>query len=85
MDHIAPLNMLNGGNFEERTRLATVIVWAHNSHVGNMSSTSYSSLGQTTLGKLCHKPSGANTVFLVCMTTYEGTVRAADAERGQCL
>jgi len=62
-----------------------LIVWAHNSHVGDMRSTGYASQGQVSLGQLCREMFGKEGVFLIGMTTYEGTVRAAHADRqGAC-
>ena len=64
---------------------AKLIVWAHNSHVGDMHSVGYSLQGQISLGQLCREKFGKNGVFLIGMTTYEGTVRAAQADRqGAC-
>jgi len=62
-----------------------LIVWAHNSHIGDMRSTGYSSLGQISLGQLCRETFGSDNVFLIGMTTHEGTVRAAYADKqGAC-
>jgi len=62
-----------------------LIVWAHNSHVGDMRSTGYASQGQVSLGQLCREMFGKEGVYLIGMTTYEGTVRAAHADRqGAC-
>lgn len=62
-----------------------VIVWAHNSHVGDMSATGYSSFGQTNLGQLCREHYGLDSVYLIGMTTFKGTVRAAFADKaGRC-
>ena len=61
------------------------IVWAHNSHVGDMRSTGYASLGQVSLGQLCREIFGNDNVFLIGMTMYEGSVRAASADiTGAC-
>ena len=62
-----------------------LIVWAHNSHIGDMRSTGYASLGQISLGQLCRETFGSDNVFLIGMTTYEGSVRAAYADKqGAC-
>ncbi len=62
-----------------------LVVWAHNSHVGDMRSTGYSSLGQNSLGQLCRETFGHESTFLIGMTTYQGAVRAAFADRrGAC-
>ena len=50
-----------------------------------MRSTGYAALGQVSLGQLCREMFGKEGVFLIGMTTYEGTVRAAHADRqGAC-
>ena len=54
-----------------------VIVWVHNSHVVNMRSTGYASLGQISLGQLCREQFGNDGVFLIGMTSYEKTARVA--------
>ena len=73
-------------NVEEGNNLPVrLIVWAHNSHVGDMRSTGYSSLGQVSLGQLCRETFGEDGVFVIGMTTHEGEVRAAYADRqGSC-
>ncbi len=53
-----------------------IVVWAHNSHVGDARHTEMGRQGQLTLGQLARERDGANT-YLVGMTTYEGTVTAA--------
>jgi len=54
-----------------------VVVWAHNSHVGDASATEAGARGQYNLGQLCRQVFGKNKVFIVGFTTFEGTVRAA--------
>ena len=63
-----------------------IVVWAHNSHMGDMRATGYSQLGQISLGQLCRETFGEDRVFLIGMSTYEGTVRAAhaDSNTGAC-
>lgn len=71
-------------NTDESTSVK-LVVWAHNSHVGDMRSVGYASQGQISLGQLCREKFGKDGVFLIGMTTYEGTVRAAHADRqGAC-
>ena len=65
-----------------RTQLAAdgrpgkVVVWAHNSHVGDARATEQAVLSQHTLGQLAREAYGADAV-LVGQTTYTGTVTAA--------
>ncbi len=58
-------------------RPARVVVWAHNSHVGDARATEIGREGELTLGQLARERYGRDA-FLVGMTTYAGTVTAAD-------
>jgi erythromycin esterase-like protein len=53
-----------------------VVVWAHNSHVGDSRATEMSTRGEFTLGRFARERHGADVV-LVGMTTHNGTVTAA--------
>lgn len=59
-------------------RPARIVVWAHNSHLGDARATAMSRRGELNLGQLVreHHPSG--DVLSVGFTTFEGTVTAAD-------
>ncbi|MEZ0351553.1 erythromycin esterase family protein [Mycobacterium sp. pR1184] len=64
---------------------ARIVVWAHNSHVGDARATEVSSDGQLTLGQLVRQRYGDES-RLIGFSTYRGTVTAAsdwggDAER----
>jgi erythromycin esterase-like protein len=54
-----------------------LVVWAHNSHVGDARATSQGEYGEVSLGQLCRESWGPD-VALVGITTYTGTVLAAD-------
>jgi erythromycin esterase-like protein len=56
---------------------AKIVVWAHNSHVGDARATQMGSWGQLTLGQLCRQTYG-NQVALIGMGTDHGTVLAAN-------
>ena len=56
---------------------AKLVVWAHNSHVGDARATEMGDDGQLTLGQLVRQRY-PNETALVGFTTYEGTVIAAD-------
>jgi erythromycin esterase-like protein len=60
----------------ENGRPAKVVVWAHNSHVGDARATELGPQGQINLGQLArqHYP---KDVVLVGFSTYQGTVTAA--------
>jgi erythromycin esterase-like protein len=55
---------------------ARVVVWAHNSHVGDARRTEMSRRGELNLGQLVRERCGAEAC-LIGLTTYEGTVSAA--------
>jgi len=65
-----------------RTQLARdarpgkVVVWAHNSHVGDARATELAELGQLSLGQLAREAYGGDAV-LVGQSTFAGTVMAA--------
>lgn len=58
------------------TGRAKMVVWAHNSHVGDASATSMGRRGEINVGSLMRRRHGRNAV-LVGFTTYTGTVTAA--------
>jgi erythromycin esterase-like protein/predicted phosphoribosyltransferase len=61
----------------ERTSGPTkVVVWAHNSHLGDERATELAQAGQLNLGQLVRERHGDETL-LVGFTTYQGTVTAA--------
>jgi erythromycin esterase-like protein/predicted phosphoribosyltransferase len=63
--------------FLERTqRGARVVVWAHNSHLGDARATEMRDRGELNVGQLVREAYGAEAI-LVGLTTYEGTVTAA--------
>jgi erythromycin esterase-like protein/predicted phosphoribosyltransferase len=55
---------------------AKVVVWAHNSHLGDQRATELAQAGQLNLGQLVRERHGDETL-LVGFTTYAGTVTAA--------
>ncbi len=66
--------------------VAKIVVWEHNSHVGDARATSMSRRQELNVGQVVRQRYGAENVLLVGFTTYDGTVTAAsdwggDAER----
>jgi erythromycin esterase-like protein len=55
---------------------AKIVVWAHNSHVGNALATEFSESGELSLGQLILFRHWGDC-YLVGFTTYDGTVAAA--------
>jgi erythromycin esterase-like protein len=63
--------------FLDRTQPgARIVVWAHNSHLGDARATEMSERGELNVGQLVREQYGAAAV-LVGFTTYTGTVTAA--------
>jgi erythromycin esterase-like protein len=65
---------------------AKVVVWEHNSHVGDARATTMSRRQELNVGQVVRQRYGADNVLLVGFTTFDGTVTAAsewggDAER----
>lgn len=54
-----------------------VIVWAHNSHVGDMAGSNVEGTGLINLGHLLRQALGRKKVFILGSTSYRGTVAAA--------
>ncbi|MBN1529395.1 MAG: erythromycin esterase family protein [Thermoleophilaceae bacterium] len=63
-------------HLDRRDGEARVVVWAHNSHVGDARSTEMGRRGELNLGQLARERHGS-AVRLVGFTTYDGTVSAA--------
>ncbi len=59
-------------------RASKIVVWAHNSHLGDARATEMGSLGELNVGQLARERYGRDA-FLVGFTTYDGTVTAAPA------
>jgi erythromycin esterase-like protein len=59
-------------------RPARMAVWAHNSHLGDCSATAMAQEGEWNVGDLARRRWPHDT-FLLGFTTYDGTVRAANA------
>jgi erythromycin esterase-like protein len=55
---------------------AKIIVWAHNSHLGDARATSMSASGELNIGQLVRERFGPEA-FAIAFTTYSGTVTAA--------
>ncbi|NEX61120.1 erythromycin esterase family protein [Noviherbaspirillum galbum] len=58
-------------------RPARIVVWAHNSHIGDARSTEMGWEGQLNLGQLARERFGMDDTFLLGFTTHGGTVTAA--------
>jgi erythromycin esterase-like protein len=58
-------------------RPARIVVWAHNSHIGDARATEMGDYGQINLGQLVRERLGTESTFLLGFTTHAGTVTAA--------
>lgn len=61
---------------ELRGEPAKIVVWAHNSHIGDARATEMSKRGELNLGQLAREKYGDDAV-LIGFSTYQGTVSAA--------
>lgn len=83
---VSSWNLRDRHMFETLEELAThlarhrdgtkIIVWAHNSHVGNAAATEMSRRGEFNIGQLTRRRYGTQSA-LIGFTTYAGTVSAA--------
>ena len=62
---------------ERLGRPARVVVWAHNSHIGDARATEMGEQGEINLGQLVRERRGEEQVFLLGFTTHTGSVTAA--------
>lgn len=85
-DRVSSWNLRDRHMFETLDELAThlarhrdgtkIVVWAHNSHVGDAAATEMSRRGEFNIGRLARRRYGAEAA-LIGFTTYAGTVTAA--------
>lgn len=61
---------------------ARIVVWEHNSHIGDARATEIGRQGEWTVGELARKAYGADAC-LIGFTTYDGRVTAASAWDGE--
>lgn len=59
-----------------------IVVWAHNSHLGNAAATSMAEIGERNVGQLVKERYGSRALA-IGMTTYDGSVMAADTWDGR--
>ncbi len=71
------LDALRGHLSRHKGSPAKIIVWAHNSHLGDARATEMGQHGQLNLGQLVRQHYGADDTFLLGFTTHTGTVTAA--------
>jgi erythromycin esterase-like protein len=65
------------GHLRAQGGTGKIVVWAHNSHLGDARATEMSYAGEWNVGQLVRQSAGEEAVLLVGFTTYTGTVTAA--------
>ncbi|HYC43230.1 MAG TPA: erythromycin esterase family protein [Noviherbaspirillum sp.] len=71
------LEALRGHMIDKKGRRPKIVVWAHNSHLGDARATEMGEHGQLNLGQLVREQYGTKESFLLGFTTHTGTVTAA--------
>ncbi|HEU4562042.1 MAG TPA: erythromycin esterase family protein [Longimicrobium sp.] len=79
--HMAETLRSLSAHLSRHGRPAKIVVWAHNTHVGDARATQMANVGEISLGQLVREAFGGES-FLLGFTTYTGTVLAA-TEWGQ--
>jgi erythromycin esterase-like protein len=64
-------------HFDRRGGRTKVVVWEHNSHIGDARATAMSTRGELNVGQLARQRYGEHAVALIGMTTFDGEVTAA--------
>lgn len=62
---------------DRRSGHAKIVVWEHNSHIGDARATGMGAHGELNVGQLARGRYGASAVALIGLTTYDGEVTAA--------
>ncbi|HEX8368726.1 MAG TPA: erythromycin esterase family protein [Pyrinomonadaceae bacterium] len=76
--HMAETLSALATHLENQGQSAKIVVWAHNSHLGDARATDMSrGRGEWNVGQLVREKYGAGEVRLIGFTTFEGTVTAA--------
>ena len=68
-------------HFEQQDRRSKVVLWAHNSHLGDARATDMGNAGEFNVGQLVRQRYGPDAI-LIGFSTYSGTVTAASSWGG---
>jgi erythromycin esterase-like protein/predicted phosphoribosyltransferase len=79
--HMAETFEALAAHLGQRLRFPKIVIWAHNSHLGDARATDRSRFGEVNLGQLIRQ-AHKREAFLVGLTTYHGTVTAASSWGG---
>jgi erythromycin esterase-like protein len=77
------LNALAAHLSEQRQEEAKIVVWAHNSHIGDARATEMGEQGEWNIGQLVREQHGMHATRLIGFSTYYGTVTAASQWDGK--
>lgn len=80
-EHMADTLDALARHLDQPEKPSRIVVWAHNSHVGDARATEMAAEGQLTLGQVVRERHGEET-RIIGFTTGHGTVTAADAWNG---
>lgn len=72
------LNTISDHLEERFKKPAKIIVWAHNSHVGDARATEMGEKGEVNIGQLVREHHDSNNTYLIGFSTYQGFVTAAN-------
>ena len=75
--HMAETLDALAAHLETQGQPAKIVVWAHNSHLGDARATEMGERGEWNVGQLVREKHGENETRLIGFTTYAGTVTAA--------
>lgn len=71
------LNVISDHLEDRFKKPAKIVVWAHNSHVGDARATEMSERGELNIGQLARENHGIKDTYLIGFSTYKGSVTAA--------
>lgn len=74
--HMMEMLVALAGHLEHQEQPSKIVIWAHNSHLGDARATEMGEIGELNLGQLVRERFGSEAV-LVGWSTYAGTVTAA--------
>ena len=75
--HMADTLDALSAHLERQGASGKVVVWAHNSHLGDARATEMGDRGELNLGQLVRQRHGDDAAYLIGFSTYTGTVTAA--------
>lgn len=78
MHMLETLNLISDHIENRFEKPAKIIVWAHNSHVGDARATEMSEKGEINIGQLVREHHGVTDTYLIGFSTSQGCVTAAD-------